>query len=229
MKKILLMAGHGNGDNGACCGAYKEAEEARAIVSILAKQLQPYGEISVFDTKKNPYHDYKSGRLPNFRTFDYVLEVHFNALQKDSGDGNTKGSEIFVTSSEKNTTVESLIVKSLARLGLRNRGVKVYDWAVIGQAKREGVSAALLEVCFLDDGDDMKIYLQSKQAVAQAICDGIVEGFGLQEKENWYDEAMKWAKDKGLMDGTRPYESVSRAELATVLMRQETQGDRRLG
>ena len=221
MKKILLIAGHGNGDNGACCGINQEAAEARAVVSILAKQLQAFADVTVYDTKKNAYHDYKSDRLPEFKPYDYVLEVHFNAFKAESGDGKTKGTEIFVTTGEKTVKVEELIIKHLAKLGLTNRGVKRYNWAVIGQAKRQGVSAALLEVCFIDDGDDMKVYLKSKQAVAQAICDGIVEGFGLQEKENWYDEAMKWVKSEGLMDGERPHDPVTRAELATVLMRLE--------
>lgn len=35
----------------------------------------------------------------------------------------------------------------------------------------------------------------------------------------WYTEAMDWAKKMGLMDGTRPTDPMTRAEVATVLMR----------
>ena len=35
----------------------------------------------------------------------------------------------------------------------------------------------------------------------------------------WYDEAMTEARDLGLMDGTRPMDTVTRAELATVATR----------
>ena len=36
---------------------------------------------------------------------------------------------------------------------------------------------------------------------------------------NWYDEAMAWAKEAGLIRDGRPDDPVTRAELATVLMR----------
>lgn len=35
----------------------------------------------------------------------------------------------------------------------------------------------------------------------------------------WYEDAMDWAKTTGLMDGTRPLEGITRAEVATVCMR----------
>ena len=35
----------------------------------------------------------------------------------------------------------------------------------------------------------------------------------------WYAQAMDWAKNAGLMDGTRPEDQITRAEVATVLMR----------
>ena len=35
----------------------------------------------------------------------------------------------------------------------------------------------------------------------------------------WYEEAMTWAKDIGLMDGTRPLDQITRAEVATIVQR----------
>ena len=39
------------------------------------------------------------------------------------------------------------------------------------------------------------------------------------EEKHWYDDAMKWAADNGLMNDGRPLENVTRAELATVMQR----------
>ena len=39
------------------------------------------------------------------------------------------------------------------------------------------------------------------------------------QETHWYDDAMKWAKDKGLMNDGRPLDNVTRAELATVMHR----------
>lgn len=53
-----------------------------------------------------------------------------------------------------------------------------------------------------DDGEGGTIYETSKPAPAM-----------------WYDEAMEWAKDNGLINDGRPNDPVTRAELATVLYR----------
>lgn len=53
-----------------------------------------------------------------------------------------------------------------------------------------------------------------------------IRGFGLPNYASkaaadgpWYEAPMQWAKDMGLMDGTRPTDPVTRAELATVCKR----------
>ncbi|MBO7320108.1 MAG: N-acetylmuramoyl-L-alanine amidase, partial [Clostridia bacterium] len=53
--KILLMAGHGDGDPGAIGNGYKEAEVVREIVPKLRDKLTPYADVTVFDMSKNPY------------------------------------------------------------------------------------------------------------------------------------------------------------------------------
>lgn len=40
-----------------------------------------------------------------------------------------------------------------------------------------------------------------------------------EQPAHWYDEAMAWAEENGLMMDGRPNDTVTRAELATVLMR----------
>ena len=44
---------------------------------------------------------------------------------------------------------------------------------------RKGVDYALIEVCFYDNTSDMNLYNKNKDKVAQAIADGIIDGFGL--------------------------------------------------
>lgn len=82
----------------------------------------------------------------------------------------------------------------------------------------KGVPAALLEVCFLDDADDMALYTDDRQAVARAIAGGIAKAFNLTKKEDndmgyktyvTYDDVPDWGKptvkklmDKGYLEGT---------------------------
>lgn len=177
---ILLISGHGAGDPGALGNGYEEAALTREVVALLKIKLTPYAKVTVFDTTKNMYAYLKSHSF-NFKEFDYVLEVHFNAFQKAfTPDGKNKGVEILVHSSEKGVGVENEILKNISALGFTNRGIKRPNLQNMNICKgRQGVSYALIEVCFIDDADDMALYTSKKSAVIDAIVKGIKEGFGL--------------------------------------------------
>lgn len=225
---ILLIAGHGAGDPGAVGNGYKEADLTREVAALVKARLGKYATVDVADTSKNWYeHIIQKGNEFNFRSYNYVLEIHFNAGASDSsGNGKTTGTEIFVTTSEKGVTVEESIVAGISSLGFRNRGVKYKNWGLIDHIKRQGVSAALLEVCFVDDKDDMKLYAEKKNQIADAIVKGIVDGFGLVAEEETKATPGTWAKSswdkavaKGILDGTNPQGAVAREMLAVVLDR----------
>ena len=176
--KILLISGHGAGDPGAigtCNGkTYREADLTREVVTALAAKLKNCASVTVYDQNRNAYTDYQNGSLSSrahFENHDFVLEVHFNAFKADSGDGKNKGVEIYAKSG---SNIEGNIVQNIAALGFTNRGVKSNGFAVINTARSRGARAALLEVCFIDDADDMKLFLAKKNQ----IIDAIVKGFG---------------------------------------------------
>lgn len=77
--------------------------------------------------------------------------------------------------------VETKIVQSIAALGFKNRGVKRTNFTVIYRAKAAGVSSALLEVCFIDDKDDMSAYAAKKTQIAAAVANAIATQFGLKK------------------------------------------------
>ena len=197
--KILLIAGHGAGDPGAVGCGYKEADLTREVVKLLKPQLDNYADVTIADTSKNWLNN-----TMDFTPYYYVLEIHFNAGVNDKkGNNGTTGTEIYVTTSEKTHGVETEIVKGISSIGFKNRGVKRKNWTVINRAKNQGVSSALLEVCFIDDADDMWLYQKKKNEILKAIANGIIIGFGL-EKEETDDVAI--IKNKiGLADETIEY------------------------
>ena len=196
--KILLIAGHGGGDCGAVGCGYKEADLTREVVSLVKSKLSSYATVEVADMSVNWFNNKE--KLP-LRGVHYVLEVHFNACVNDTkGNGVTTGTEIYVTTGEKGTTVEENIVKGIAGLGFKNRGVKRKNWAVINYCKNKGVSSALLETCFIDDADDMKIYTAKKDSIADAITKGIVAGFGLKKNVDELTEACNTLASKGIIN-----------------------------
>ena len=188
--KILLIFGHGAGDPGACACGYKEAELVREMAPSLKNILSRYAEVTVFDTSKNMYKYLKAGNSFNFGAYDYVFELHFNASVGDiKGNGKTTGTEILVHTSETGTSVEQAIVNNIAALGFKNRGVKKRSDLLNMNTckKKQGVSYALLETCFIDDLDDMKLYHAKKDLVINAIASGIADGFGLKAKNSKVD------------------------------------------
>lgn len=184
---ILLISGHGAGDPGATGYIdgvqYVEADEARRVTASLRSILSKSINVDVYPTERNAFYDCTNGLLTsyaNISAYDYVLEIHFNAFAASSSDGQTKGIECYVPSAEPGIVVEQLICSNVSNLGLKNRGVKHFDWSVIYNVRQFGVSAALLEVCFIDDPDDMRVYENNFNSIIEEIANGILEGFGVE-------------------------------------------------
>lgn len=177
MLKILLISGHGADDPGACSNYGIERDETRKVVNRLKQLLANYMTVTVYPQDRNCYADVVNGTVQvNMSTFDYVFEVHFN-----SGVAEAHGTEIWVTQQENSTKVEQGIVNKVAALGFTNRGVKSEQFAVISYAKRQGVSSALIETCFISNQQDMVTYNSKFEQIAQAMVDGILEGFGIKK------------------------------------------------
>lgn len=182
--KILLIAGHGAGDPGACSSYGVEATETRRVVEMLKAQFGAYNGVTVdlYPINRNAYSDIGAGALQvNFANYDYVLEVHFNSAANASA----TGVEIWVTPIETGITVEQAIVNKISALGYPNRGIKREDFRVIRTAKNKGVSAALIETCFISNEGDMNRYNNNFSKVCNAMVEGIAEGFGLNEKDGY--------------------------------------------
>lgn len=73
------------------------------------------------------------------------------------------------------------ILKNLCNcVKYHNRGVKRKGFRVISKIKSQGVCSALLEVCFIDNSNDIEIYQKNKNKLATAVAKGIATGFNLK-------------------------------------------------
>ncbi len=206
--KVSLIAGHGAGDPGAIGTyngkTYREADEARTLVKMISSHLQrTTAEIYVFDMTHNAYKDYCAHTLNFPAKLDFVLEIHFNAVKASNADNKTKGVECYITSSEKNTTTAAALCKAISAFGLTNRGVKQRNFSVISAARNAKASSALLEVCFIDDPDDWKVYLANQEKIAEAIAKTICTEFNVAWREASSRQIVQEAA--GLTDATMDY------------------------
>lgn len=189
MKNILVIAGHGGSpyDPGACGCGQKEAVLTRELAKLIQAELQKISDVkaTLYNIANDAYKILKNGGSLPLAGVNYVLEIHFNAAANDlNGDGKTTGVEVLVHDTENGVTVENAICKHIAALSFTNRGVKRRSNLLVMNTvkKKYGISHALIETCFIDDADDMKLYLANKEKVAQAIAQGVAEGFGLTKK-----------------------------------------------
>ena len=240
---LLLIAGHGAGDPGAVWNGRREADETRRLAADLQRALAGRCTVARYPEDRNAYSDYQSGNLTGtaqFSQYDAVLELHFNACAAGT-DGKLKGVEAYVTTTETDTALASALCKALESLGFPNRGVKRKNWAVIAAARRQGVPAVLLEVCFLDDGDDMTLYDRRYDEVAAALAGAAVKALGWKGEKpmtyeefvsmmeryqqeraalppgDWSAQARTWCETGGILNDGRYGSQVTREELAQAL------------
>lgn len=190
---ILIIAGHGQGDSGATATygstVYREDQYTRQFATLIyndLREINPDLNVVMYDQKYDCYQvvaGRKSGPAPNFKQYDYVLEIHFNATgtaSKDlSGDGNYKGVGMYVNSAKRDTTIDKKIVAALsaaANFPIWGRDTGIFTSSGLLNAKTcqgQGVSYGLLETAFIDDKDDMILYNSKKNEMAKAVATAI--------------------------------------------------------
>ena len=195
---VLLIAGHGQGDPGACATigktSYQEYKLTREFASKIAGQLSavnPKIVVSMYDQNYDCYQvlsGKKSGPKPDLSCYDYVLEVHFNATAtsgKDlKGDGKRKGIGMYINSGKKDSVIDRSIISAVKKqtgFEVWGRGSGIFTSSGLFNAKTcqgLGVSYGLLETAFIDDKDDIAFYNKHKDAMAKAVAGAISAYFG---------------------------------------------------
>lgn len=178
--KFNIHAGH-NPDGKVACGAVglvEESTEARAIKDYVIKYLKSDGH-TVYDCTVN---DGKSASdvlkkivtKCNNHSVDLDVSIHLNSGAGDKkGNGKSTGVEVLVYSDKSKAKDEaSRICKKLATLGFKNRGVKTR--ADLYYLRKVNAPALLIEVCFVDDNDDVKILNKNKAKIGKLIAEALI-------------------------------------------------------
>ena len=176
--KINIHAGH-NPANKVACGAIgllDESTENRNVVKELKAILEAEGHIVYDCTCDNgtSVSDVinKIVVKSNANTVDLDISIHFNSGANDkTGNSKSTGTECLIYNSSNNKEViAKRICANIAQLGFKNRGVKVRtDLSILKKTKAPCI---LIECCFVDDFDDVKLY--NPKSMAKAIAQGIL-------------------------------------------------------
>lgn len=175
--EINIHAGH-NADGKIACGAIgliKESTEGRKVKSEVIKQLKALGH-TVYDCTVNDAANVSDNlssivKKCNAHKVDLDVSIHFNSGRNDKkGDGDNAGVEVWIyNDSSKAKSYAEKVCKAVSTLGFDNRGVKYSTGLYV--LKHTNSPAMLIECCFVDDADDIKLY--NYKTMASAIVKGI--------------------------------------------------------
>ncbi|MGX4583382.1 N-acetylmuramoyl-L-alanine amidase family protein [Paenibacillus chitinolyticus] len=181
---IVIDPGHGGSDPGAVGNGMREKDLTLKIAQRIGAYLGDRADVRYIrttdkDLSANKAKDLSArAALANSLGADYYLSIHINA-------GGGTGFESFVyTGADRGQTatvrsaVHNHVAAAFARRGLRDRGRKTGDLAVLRQTT---MPAALLEYGFIDTAADAALLKDEKflDELARATADGLAEAFGL--------------------------------------------------
>ena len=186
--KINVHAGHNPKGKTACgaVGLLDESTENRNVVKELKTILEQEGHIVYDCTCDNgtSVSDVinKIAAKSNSNSVDLDISIHFNSGAKDNlGNGKSTGTECLIYNTSNNKeAIANRICANIAQLGFKNRGVKIRtDLSILRKTKAPCI---LVECCFIDDLDDIKLY--NAKSMAKAIAQGILNKTIEDKKEN---------------------------------------------
>ncbi len=179
LTKVTVHAGHNkSGRIGAGTSAYlNESTEARKIcrkvIRLLRKNKIKAYNCTVNNGKSQLDILQKICRKCNAKNRQLDISIHFNASSLSPADNYTKGTEVLVQNPAGiRGNLGNEICKQISNIGFQNRGVKSNTRLYF--LNHTNKPAILIEVCFVDDEDDAKLYKKHRKDVAAAIVKAII-------------------------------------------------------
>ena len=167
--------GHGGNDSGAILGNRKESNDVLSIGKEVAVEMRRHGVI-VDETRTNDSTVSLSARsdFENNNAYDYFISFHRNAFNKKA-----HGVETFtyLHSSKKANELATKVQNNLVALGFTNRGTKEANFHVLRETK---APAILVEMGFIDNLEDNKIFDSKRNEIVKAITQAILSQLNIE-------------------------------------------------
>ena len=176
MANWLGDAGHGGKDPGATNKGRKESEDVLRISKRVKELMEFNGE--KFDLTRNTDTFLELSdrtNIENRGNYNYFVSFHRNAFQPNEA----KGVETYSLSSVgAGRELASKIQNNLKEI-FYNRGVKTSNFYVL---RKTNCPAVLIELGFIDNDEDNKIFDSKFEEIAQAITKACLSQIGKQFK-----------------------------------------------
>lgn len=171
---VFPSAGHSNADPGAVANGFKEAELTKELRNMVAERLKAANHRFIADKDDERNRQYQGRIKPG--NGSVLLDIHFNA-----GPPSATGTEVIVSNSANANSkafAKELVDGASRILGIRNRGVKGERGS---QHSRIGILhlgagiAALAEVCFITNEQDIAAYQVNKERLADFYAKTLIK------------------------------------------------------
>ena len=172
MKIVCIDAGHGGKDPGAESGGVQEKDIALTVALKVGALLK---DCEVIYTRTEDVYVGLSERalIANQAKADLFVSIHCNSVDDESAHGMEVYHYTHASEASKHAA-RAIYDKLLPVSGLRGRGVKSKDLAVLRETK---MPAVLIELGFISNPNDRAKLTNSawQDDAAKAIADGIAE------------------------------------------------------
>lgn len=179
MARICFDYGHGGSDPGAVYNGRKEADDNLKLGLAVAKELRRHGVVvdETRATDKTMSLSERS-RMENKTSYDYFISFHRNAFKPEQANG----VETFTYTSQtaKAKELAEKIQRELAKIGFTNRGVKKANFHVLRKTK---APAVLMEIGFIDNTSDNRIFDNKFNEIVAGITKAILEQLKIKYKD----------------------------------------------
>lgn len=175
MSKVFLDYGHGGSDPGAIGNGVREKDLTLQIGKKVARLLRNSKQTVVESRTTDRYLSLaQRTRLANNSKADLFVSIHINSFTRATAHGVETFSH---TGSKNGAKLAKAIQDELVKTGLfrSNRGVKTANFYVI---RNTTMPAALTELGFISNKEDVKIMTTKQDELAKAIADGILKYLG---------------------------------------------------
>lgn len=234
---VCLDPGHGPDTvNGSPDGSYKEREFVWDMYTRIRPLLERHG-VNVICTRTEDTKPSLTARceVSNRAGADLFVSLHSNA-EGVSGWGTARGLMIYTSSgpmTAKRNVAATAIVNRAHEAGVLLHGSGVAHQIEYTVLAKTTAPAVLIEYGFHTNQEDVGLLKDSSyrdklaEATASGVCDFLGIAWMAESGGEGTDapasdraaEAWRKASDKGVLDGTRPTDPVTRQELAVVLDR----------
>lgn len=189
MKKIIADVdfGHGGTDPGACSYGAREAEQVLSLKPYLDKSAERYPLLELRYTRTADEFVSLADRVKHANKIpaNILVSIHMNSFKNSSANGVETWIDYGSTKSPK---VANKIHTNLAKIFPVNRGVKVCASNCRFYVLRySNMAACLIELGFISNENDLAIFNNNKQSIADSIIDGIALHYGLVETSHKED------------------------------------------